>query len=114
MKTKVKHKQPVLDKRIEIWGKIKETNELNQTVYKDDSIKKVWASIVPQTGKLINTPGDTKFANVTHKIKIRYAAFPEISREMWLKYKDKRFDINFILNPYERNEFHEIFAEQVL
>lgn len=103
-----------LNKRIEVWGKVKGTNELKQTVYTDGLIKTVWASIVPQTGRLLNAPADTILSNVTHKIIIRYSAMPSINNTMWLKYKGKRFDIDFILNPYEKNQYYEIFAKQVI
>ncbi len=114
MKPKVKHKQPVLDKRIEIWGNTKKLNELNQTEYKGAKIKTVWASIIPQTGRLLNAPADTLLSNVTHKIIIRYSAMPEITPSMWFIYKGKRFDIDFILNPYEQNKYFEIFTKQVM
>jgi len=104
----------VFGHNIEIWGKKKETNSLNQTVYTDKVIKTVWASIVPQTGRVLTAPADTILSNITHKIIMRYSAMPDIQNEMWFKYKDKRFDIEFILNPYESNTYFEIFVRQVI
>ncbi len=101
------------DKRVEIWGKVKGINTLNQTTYEPDKLRSVWAQIIPQTGRLMNQPADTVLSNVTHKIIIRYSAYPELSPEMWLVYRGKRFDIDFILNPYENDETLEVFVRQV-
>ena len=103
-----------LSKRIEIWGKVEGTNILNQTTLEDKKLKEVWADIVPQTGRLLNQPADTILSNVTHKVIIRYSAYPGLSPEMWLVFKGKRFDIEYILNPYESNDTLEVFARQVI
>ncbi len=100
--------------RIEIWGKKECTNTLEQTEYKDDAIKSVWAAIIPQTGRVLNAPADTILSNITHKIIMRYSAMPDLQPSMHFKHQGKRFDIEFILNPYERNEYLEVFARQVV
>jgi len=102
-----------LNKRIEIWGKVKGENTLKQTTYSDEKLREVWAGIVPQTGRLLNQPADTFLSDISHKIIIRYSSFPNLKPEMWISYRGKRFDIEYILNPYEKDETLEIFARQV-
>lgn len=102
-----------LNKKVEIWGKVKGSNTLNQTTLEDRSLKTVWAAVIPQTGRLLTQPADTFLSNVTHKIIIRYSAYPNLSPKMWIKYKGKRFDIDYVLNPYENDETLEVFARQV-
>ncbi len=102
-----------LNKKVEVWGKKDGTNSLNQNTQEDEFIKKVWAEIIPQTGRLMTQPAETILSNVTHKIIMRYSAYPGLKDEMFIEYNGKRFDIDFILNPYEKNEYFEIFAKQV-
>ena len=106
---------------IELYGKVKSTNELNRTVYVDELITKVWAAIIPQTGKLQNQQVNTILTNVTHKIIVRYNKRilesyqdEDVKSSLHIKFRNHRFDIKYILNPYFSNEFLEIFVEEVI
>lgn len=101
-----------LRNRIRLHGREKRKNEIGEVEYEDVFIRKVWAQVIPQTGKLQTQQADTILSNVTHKIIVRYAS--DINQNMHIKYKGHRFDIKYILNPYFRNEFLEIFAEEVI
>lgn len=103
-----------LRNRIEIWGNVEFTNELGETSYRFKKIKSIWASIVPQTGKLQNQQAETILTNVTHKIIIRYSAGKDITKDMQIHFKERQFEINYNLNPYERNETIEIFCQELL
>jgi len=103
-----------LNKRIEIWGKIKITNELGETDYTEAKIKTIWASIVPQTGSLQRGQVETILSNVTTKFICRYSSGKDIAQDMWIIFNGKRNDIKYILNPYEKNESLEIFCTEVI
>jgi len=99
--------------KITVWHKEKFENEMKQTDYRDAIFKELWAEIIPQTGTLQRAQADTILTNTTHKILIRYGSGKEIKKDMWITYKEHRFDIKFILNPYFRDAKLEIFAEEV-
>lgn len=99
--------------RIQLWGKVKDSNELKQTTYKEKLIRTIRAEIIPQTGSLQRAQANTILSNTTHKIRVRYGSGKDVQKDMWFIYKDKRFDIKFVLNPYFRNEELEIFVEEV-
>ena len=106
-----------LDKKIEIWSNnVKFENEVEETDYGPGKIKEkpISAQIIPQTGSLQKQQANTILSNVTHKIKVRYAAGKDITQDMWFIYKGHRFDIKYILNPYFSNEFLEIFCEEII
>lgn len=104
-----------LNKRINIWGKIIVTTTLKEDSYEDVCLKPCWASIVPQTGSLISgRPADTVVSKTTHKIKIRYSSYPNLKEDNWIIYNGHRFYIDYILNPYFKNEFYEIFVHEVI
>jgi len=102
------------DKRIEIWGNVKFTNELGEIDYTTAKIKTIWASIVPQTGSLQKTQAETILTNTTHKIIARYLSGKNIKDSDFIMFRERRYDIKFILNPYFKDETLEIFTEQVL
>jgi len=101
------------NKRVEVWGKTKKENAVFETTYEDKKLKTIWAQIVPQTGKLQAQQADTVLSNTSHKIVCRYNAGKSILIDNWLVYNGERYDINYLLNPYEANEEIEIFVEKL-
>lgn len=103
-----------LDKKIEVWGNVETTNELDEKDYEPGKIKTIWAEIIPQTGSLQKQQANTILSNVTTKIKIRYGAGKDITQDMWFIYNGHRFDIKYILDPYFSHQFLEIFCEEII
>lgn len=100
--------------RIDIWGNVKKVNELNKTFYSFEKIKTVHAEIVPQTGNMQRQQAETILTNVTHKIKLRYNAGKDITKDMRIHFRNAEFEIKYILNPYFKNETLEIFCTEVI
>lgn len=95
-----------LDKKIEII-KIKECkNELNQIVQKQEVIKKVHAKVKDTKG---NKYYDAKkiVPEVTHFIYIRWSKTP-VEQDMYIKYKDKMFEVISCLDMYDDKTLYEI------
>lgn len=103
-----------LKHRIEVWGQQKVINTLEEVDYINAKTKDIWAQIVPQTGNMQRAQADTILSSCTHKIIVRYMSGKDITPDMWLVYRGKRFDIRYILEPYFGNEMLEIFVEEVL
>ncbi|WP_078410283.1 phage head closure protein [Priestia abyssalis] len=100
--------------RIDVFGNIKTVNELDETIYKFEKLKSIWAEIVPQTGSLQKQVAETILTNVTHKIIVRYAAGKDITKDMQIHFRNSKFEIKYILNPYFKNETLEIFCTEVM
>lgn len=112
-----------LRNRIDIYANVPYTNELGEMSYRFEKIKSVWASIVPQTGKLQNQQAETILTNVTHKIIVRYGAIKSILgddenlnklKDMQIHFRGHVFEVKYPLNPYFRNETVELFVEEKL
>jgi SPP1 family predicted phage head-tail adaptor len=103
-----------LNKRIEVWGKNKFQNELLETDYVDKKIKSIWGCLLPQTGRAKRGQVDTISSNTTIKLIVRYSSGKDISEDMWIIYMGHRFDIDYILNPYFKNETLEIYCTEVV
>lgn len=100
--------------RIEVHANMESRNKLNEKTFTFGKQRSIWAAIIPQTGSLQRQQADTILTNVTHKIIVRYSAGKDITKEMEIRYKNHRFSIKYILNPYFANETLEIFVEEVL
>lgn len=103
-----------LNSRIEILENVKKENELGETYHEWEALKNIWAHIVPQTGKLQNQQAETILTDVTHKVIVRYPGAKDITKDMQIKHNGHRYEIEYILNPYERNETLEIFCSEKL
>lgn len=100
--------------KIDIYGNIKGENELGETSCTFGKIKTIRAAVIPQTGTMQRQQVDTILTNVTHKIIIRYSAGKDITKDMQIYFKDHRFEIKYILNPYFQNETLEIFCQELM
>lgn len=99
---------------IDIYSNVKYENELGEEDYRFEKLKTIWAAIIPQTGSLQKQQADTILTNVTHKIIVRYSAGHDIKKEMQIRFRNHKFEIKYILNPYFNNEYLEVFVEEVL
>lgn len=114
LSTMPKHQANKLKKKISILGNVEVENRLGETTIEFEPIKTIWAEIVPQTGSLQKQVADTILTNVTHKIKVRFTAGKDITKEMEIQYNGHKFEIKYILNPYFENKWLEIFVQEVL
>lgn len=101
------------NRRVEVWRNVKVTNELLEADSKPILLKTIWVKIVPQTGKVQTAQIETRFSTVTSKVIARFKAASDVLESDFIMYNGKRFDIKFILNPYESNETLELFCEQI-
>lgn len=99
---------------IDIYENKKVLNELDETTYKFEKIKSIYAEIIPQTGNLQKQQADTILTNVTHKIIVRYLSGKDVTKDMQILFRGHRFEIKYILNPYFKNETLEIFCQELM
>lgn len=106
--------------KIDIYGKVESTNSLGEKTYNYEIIKSPMAEIIPQTGKMQKSQANTILTSVTHKIIIWYISelFDQTTgkpkSDMYIMLGSRRFDIKYILDPYELHQKLEIFAEEVI
>jgi SPP1 family predicted phage head-tail adaptor len=100
--------------RIDLYSKTKAINEIGEADYSDVKLTTIWAAIIPQTGNMQKQEVETILSNVTHKVIVRYQAGKDITQDMHIMFRGKRFDIKYILNPHFKNETLEIFCQEVI
>lgn len=103
-----------LKNRIEVYGKVKFKNELDETDYRWDKIKSVWSEILPTGGNLVNGQADTIYSKVSHKITIRNKSIPNLTNDMYFMYKGMRYDINFFQPHYKFKDCIECMCSLVI
>lgn len=98
-----------LRNRIELYSLEKTTNELEQDIFEPTLIKKVWAKIMPQSGKNRGLVGDVVDSVVTHKVIVRRGI--ELKNDMFFRYRGQKYNIKYWQPVYNNSSFLEISAE---
>lgn len=97
------------NKRITFCRYEEKENELMQTEQALIEVKKVWASVEPTRGREYQEAQRIR-PELTYKITTRY--HKGITPEMFIRFKDRYFQIVSIINVRERNEMLEIICTE--
>lgn len=95
------------NKRITFCRYEEKENELMQTEQALNEVKTVWASVEPTRGREYQEAQRIR-PELTYKITTRY--HKGITPDMFVKYKERYFQIISIINVRERNEMLEIIC----
>ncbi|MCI8748719.1 MAG: phage head closure protein [Lachnospiraceae bacterium] len=80
-----------------------------QTEQEMEVVKTVWASVEPVRGREYQEAQRIR-PELTYKITTRY--HKEVTPDMFIKYKDRYFNIISVINVRERNEMLEIVCTE--
>lgn len=97
------------NKRISFCRYVEKQNALLQTEQVLEIVKTVWASVEPTRGREYQEAQRIR-PELTYKITTRY--HKEVTEDMFIKYKDRYFQIASIINARERNEMLEIVCTE--
>ena len=78
-----------LRSRVTVLRRVKTKNALGEDDYTYEPERKVWARIVPTTGRTESLEGDMERVEVTHRVTVRRAAIPELQTDLRLRYRDQ-------------------------
>lgn len=99
------------NKRVTFCRYTEKQNGLLQTEKVLEEIKTVWASVEPTRGREYQEAQRIR-PELTYKITTRY--HKEVTPDMFIKFKDRYFQIVSIINVRERNEMLEIVCTEKL
>ena len=96
-----------MNKRISIYGYDDKMNELRQSKKGLKKLKTVWASFNPVRGREYYDAQKLR-EEITYKCYIRY--LPGITADMYIKYKDKDYNITSVINVNNEDKMLEIYC----
>ena len=80
-----------------------------QTEQEMEEVKSLWASVEPVRGREYQEAQRIR-PELTYKVTTRY--HKEVAPDMFIKYKDRYFNIISVINVRERNEMLEIICTE--
>lgn len=97
------------NKRVTFCRLKEKTNALMQTEQEMEEVKTIWAGIEPMRGREYQEAQRIR-PELTYKVTTRY--HKEVTPDMFIKYKDRYFNIISVINVRERNEMLEIVCTE--
>ena len=103
-----------LKNKIDVYGRVKYTNKLDQIDYKYEKVKSVYSEITVQNGTVKDGQGNTIYADISHKIVIRNNAIPSLTKDMYFIFDGQRYNIKYFVPNYKYRDSIEIFCNLVV
>ena len=103
--------------RVELLERKKGTNDLGETTYcygSYDPPRKLWARIVPMSGRRETLEGDMESVVVTHKMTIRRTSLPILAPDTQILYRGQRYEVLYGYPIYNREGWMEVFLRLVV
>ncbi|MEI3304911.1 MAG: head-tail adaptor protein [Dysosmobacter sp.] len=103
-----------LRSRVEVLRRVKAENALGEEYYTYETERKVWARIVPTTGRRESLEGDVERAEITHRVTVRRSAIPELQTDLRLRFREQDYDVQYFYPNYRDGGFVDIFVKLVV
>ena len=103
--------------RVDLLERKKGTNDLGETTYSYGSYdppRKLWARIVPMSGRREPLGGDMESVVVTHKMTIRRTSLPILAPDTQILYRGQRYEVLYGYPIYNREGWMEVFLRLVV
>ena len=100
--------------KVVLHGRKEITNTYGQKDFEYGPIKTLWAEVLPESGALKNYQGDTQFAEISHKFRIRPLKSIKITNDMFFMFKGQRYDVKYYNPNYKKRDRIEIFCSLVV
>ena len=103
--------------RVELLERKRGTNDLGETTYRYasyDPPKRLWAHIVPTSGRQEDVDGGMVRAAVTHKMTIRRTSLPILTPDTHIVFRGQVYEVLYGYPIYNREGWMEIFLRLVI
>ena len=103
-----------LRSRVEVLRRVKAENALGEEYYTYETERKVWARIVPTTGRRESLEGDVERAEITHRVTVRRSAIPELQTDLRLRFREQDYDVQYFYPNSRDGGFVDLFVRLVV
>ena len=100
-----------LKSRVEVLRRGKSKNSLGEDTYGYSPDRKVWARIVPTSGRRESVEGDMERAAVTHRVTVRRASIPEFQTDLRLRFRGQDYTVQYFYPNYRDSGFVDLFVK---
>lgn len=103
-----------LRSRVTVLRRVEKTNELNETTYDYEPERKIWARIVPTTGRMESLEGEMERVEVTHRVTVRRASIPNLQADLRLRFRGQDYVVRYFYPNYRDGGFVDLYVRLVV
>lgn len=103
-----------LRSRVTVMRRVQKKNALGEDTYDYEPDRKVWARIVPTSGRRKSLEGDMEQVEITHRVTVRRSSIPELQTDLRLRYREQDYDVQYFYPNYRDSGFVDIFVRMVV
>lgn len=103
-----------LRSRVTVMRRVPGKNALGEDTYDYEPDRKVWARIVPTTGRRESLEGDVERAEVTHRITVRRASIPNLTTDLRMRYRGQVYEVQYFYPNYRDSGFLDLYVKLVI
>lgn len=100
--------------RVEVCRRVEGVNALGEVTYAYEPERKVWARIVPVSGRTAELAGGVERVEATHRVTIRRGAIPELTTDLQLRFRGQRYEVISFYPNYRESGFVEMQCRLVV
>lgn len=103
-----------LRSRVTVMRRVQKENALGEDTYDYEPDRKVWARIVPTSGRREFLEGDMERAEITHRVTVRRSSIPELQTDLRLRFREQDYDVQYFYPNYRDGGFVDLFVRLVV
>ena len=103
-----------LRSRVTVLRRVKTQNTLGEDAYDYQPERKVWAMIVPTSGRTEALEGGMERVEVTHRVTVRRSSIPDLQTDLRLRYREQDYQVRYFYPNYRSGGFVDLFVRLVV
>lgn len=97
--------------RVEVLRRVEIVNELGETMMTYEPERKIWAQIVPLSGRMSCIPGGMERMEVSHRFTVRRGSLREVDTDLRLRFRGQIYTIQYLYPDYMNRGFLDVFCK---
>lgn len=103
-----------LRSRVTVLRRVPGKNALDEDTFDYEPERKVWARIVPASGRRESVEGGMDRAEITHRVTVRRASIPNLQTDLRLQFRGQDYDVQYFYPNYRDGGFVDLFVRLVV
>lgn len=99
---------------IDVYARVKRVAASGEAGYAVRPIRRVWANVVPVSGRAAELPGEAERVEVTHRVIIRAASIPNLATDMVFVCRGLKLSVVYFYPLYKYRGWTEIYCRMVV
>ena len=97
--------------RVEVLRRAETVNEFGETTVTYETERKIWAQIVPLSGRRNSVPGGMEQMEVSHRFTVRRESLRKVPADLHLRFQGQVYTVQYVYPDYTNRGFVDVFCK---